>query len=89
MSLANPKIILRIGCWKVRKMYYSNGKIAQVVSEVYMQRYRISVLVVSECRWSGFTRLRTQTGETILYSGREDDVHQSGATIMNRGDQVC
>ena len=60
---------------------YSIGKTAQVTAE--MQRYRISILGVSaECRWSGFGRLRTQTGETILYSGREDDVHQSGVTIV-------
>ena len=40
-----------------------------------MQRYRIGILRVSECRWSGFGRLRTQTGEIILYSAREDEVH--------------
>ena len=40
-----------------------------------MQCYRISILKVSECRWSGFGRLRTQTGEIILYSSREDDDH--------------
>ena len=42
----------------------------------------ISILGVSECRWCGFGRLRTQTGEIILYSGREDDVHQSGVAIV-------
>ena len=62
-SLANPTIMRRIGCWNVRTMY-SIGKTAQVTAE--MQRYRISVLGVSECRWSGFGRLRTQTGEIIL-----------------------
>ena len=53
VSLANPKIIHRIGCWNVRKMYYSNGKTAQVVSEVYMQRYRISILnnYSTSARW--------------------------------------
>lgn len=52
-----------------------------------MQRY---ILGVSECKWSGFGRLRTQTGETILYSGREDDVHQSGvAIVMTRYASRC
>ena len=86
-SLANPKIMHRIGCWNVRTMY-SIGKTAQVTSE--MQRYRISILGVSECRWSGFGRLRTQTGEIILYSGRDDDVHQSGvAIVMTRYASRC
>ena len=66
----------------------SIGKTAQVTSE--MQRYRISILGVSECRWSGFGRLRTQTGEIILYSGRDDDVHQSGvAIVMTRYASRC
>ena len=86
-SLASPKIMYRIGCWNVRTMY-SIGKTAQVTSE--MQRYKISILGVSECRWSGFGRLRTQTGETILYSGIEDDVHQSGvAIVMSRYASGC
>ncbi|KAL9971499.1 hypothetical protein ACROYT_G017670 [Oculina patagonica] len=60
-SLANPKIVRKIGCWNVRTMY-SVGKTAQVTSE--MQRYRLSILGISECRWSGFGSLRPQTGET-------------------------
>ena len=68
-----------IGRWNVWTMY-SVGKTAQVTSE--MQCYRISKLGVSECRWSGFGKLRTQTGEIIMYSGREDDDHQSGVAIV-------
>ena len=40
------------------------------------------MLGISECRWLGFGRLKTQTGETIIYSGRDDDVHQSGVAII-------
>ena len=93
-SLANPKIMHRIGCWNVRTMYRF-GKRAKVTAE--MQRYRISIVGVSECRWSGSAgggggggRLRTQTGEIIQYSGREDDVHQSGvAIVMTRYASRC
>ena len=52
-SLANPNILHRIGCWNVRTLY-SVGKTAQATSE--MQRYRLSILGISECRWSGFGR---------------------------------
>ena len=72
-SFANPKKMLRIGNWNVRTMY-SVGKTAQVVRE--MQRYNLDILGISECRWSGSGRLKTRTGETILYSGRDDNIHQ-------------
>ena len=46
-----------------------------------MRRYKIGILGISECCWSGFGRLKTQTGETILYSGRDNEVHQSGVAL--------
>ena len=46
-----------------------------------MRRYKIRILGISECRWSGFGRLKTQTRETILHSGRNDEVHQSGVGV--------
>ena len=59
---------------------FSVGKTAQITTE--MDRYGIGILGVSECRWSGFGRLKTQTGETIIYSGRDDNAHQSGGAII-------
>ena len=78
-SFANPKKMLRIGNWNVRTMY-SVGKTAQVVKE--MQRYNLDILGISECRWSGSGRLKTQTGEIILYLGRDDNIHQSGVALV-------
>ena len=45
-------------------------------------KYGIDELEISECRWAGFGRRRTRTGETLLYSGKEDDAHLSGVTMM-------
>ena len=59
---------------------FSVGKTAQITAE--MTRYGIGILGISECRWSGFGRLKARTGETIIYSGRDDDVHQSGVAII-------
>ena len=78
-SLATPTKSIRIGCWNVRTMF-SVGKTAQIVAEA--KKYRVKVLGISECRWSGFGRLRTATRETILYSGRDDNVHQSGVALL-------
>jgi len=43
-----------------------------------MQSYKLHILGVSECRWTGFGQLTMGTGETILYSGRDDDQHMAG-----------
>ena len=59
---------------------FAVGKTAQITAE--MTRYSINILGVSECRWSGFGRLKEQTGETIIYSGKDDDVHLSGVAIV-------
>ena len=76
---ANPKTKVKVGCWNVRTMF-SVGRTAQIIAE--MTRYGIGILGISECRWSGFGRLKARTGETIIYSGRDDDVHQSGVAII-------
>ena len=76
-SLANPKKKVRVGCWNVRTLY-STGRTAQVMKE--MRRYKIGILGISECRWSGFGRLKTQPEEKS-HSGRDDKVHQSGVAL--------
>ena len=71
----------QVGNWNVRTMY-EMGKAHQVASE--MKKYNISILGVSEARWilSGKTKL--STGETILYSGHEDEnaQHTEGVAII-------
>ena len=81
-SLANPKVTRRIGTWNVRTMY-ATGKSAQVMRE--MRRYHLDILGISECRWTGSGKIRTQTGETIIYSGRPDDHHSNGVAIAMKG----
>ena len=54
-SLAGPKTKVKVGCWNVRTMF-SVGKTAQKTAE--MDGYGIGILGVSECRWSGFGRLK-------------------------------
>ena len=77
--LATPKASVRIGCWNVRTMF-SVGKTAQIVEEA--RKHKLRILGISECRWAGFGRLKTATGEIILYSGRDDDMHQSGVALL-------
>ena len=61
---------------------YETGKLAQVTSE--MRNYQIDILGISECRWTGSGKITTNTGETVLYSGRDDNQHYEGVAIILR-----
>ena len=46
-----------------------------------MKRYRLDILGVSECRWTGSRRQVSHDGSTILYSGHED-THIRGVALV-------
>ena len=86
-DLNATKTKIRLGHWNVRTMY-ETGKLVQVTSE--MRRFNLHVLGVSESRWTGSGRMKTTTGETVLYSGRDDDQHHEGvAVILKKGLERC
>ena len=86
-SLSTPKTTLKVGCWNVRTMYQT-GRAAQVANE--MKRYNIDILGVSECRWTDAGKTRLTSGETILYSGRNDGNHRNGvALILSKDATKC
>ena len=70
--------MLRVGAWNVRTMY-ETGKTAQVMNE--MKRYKINILGLSEVRWTQSGKVMLSSGETMLYSGREDGQHHEGVGI--------
>lgn len=78
-SLLDVKTKLRIGFWNVRTMF-ETAKTAQVVRE--MQNYKLHILGISESRWTGFGQSTTGTGETIIYSGRDDNLHSAGVALI-------
>ena len=59
---------------------YETGKLGQVTAE--MRRYNLHVSGVSESRWIGTGRLKTVSGETVLYSGWDDELHHEGVAII-------
>ena len=81
MKLLSPKSSVKIGQWNVRTMYEA-GKCTQVIAE--MRRYNISILGISEMRWNTCGRMTTATGETVLYSGKENanDIHEMGVGFV-------
>ena len=77
-SLLGPKTKISIGTWNVHTMNEAS-KLAQVTRE--MKRYRLDILGVSECRWTGSGRQVCHDGSTILYTGYED-THIRGVALV-------
>lgn len=86
-EVLNAKYKTKIGFWNVRTMY-DTGKLAQVTAE--MRRYNYHTLGISESRSTGSGRLKTSTGGTVPYSGRDDNQHCEGvAIILKKGVKKC
>ena len=64
---------------KTRAMY-ETGKLAKVTAEI--KRCDQHFLGISKSRWTGSGRYRTNRGETVLYSGRGEDQHRKGVTVI-------
>ena len=74
--LLSTKHLTRVGSWNVRTLYESS-KLRQVLKE--MERYKLDILGISECRWTGSGKMTSQ-GHTVLYSGRNE--HTAGVAII-------
>ena len=65
---------------------YSTSKTSRVIKE--MGKYKLDILGISECRWTGTGRIctKSETGEsyTIIYSGQQNTHHRGVAFIMNK-----
>ena len=78
-EVLSAKAKTRIGSWNVRTMYEA-GFFAQVTPE--MREHNLHSLGVSESRWTCSGKIKTNTGETVLYSGRDDNYHFEGVAII-------
>ena len=80
-NLLSTRASTNIGTWNIRTMFVT-GKTAQVSTE--MRRYNIAVLGLCETRWTHSGQFRLSTGETLLYSGHEEDnsPHTEGVGLM-------
>ena len=77
--LVHPKSKVHIGNWNVRTLYQASN--ASQVSAI-MDKLKIDVLGISETHWTGSGKMIIDQNKTILYSGREDDIHREGVGIM-------
>ena len=87
MEVLTTKYKTRVGFWTVRTMY-EIGCLAQVTSE--LRRYGLTLLGISECRWTDSGRIKVATGETVLYSGPSDGQHREVvALILKKETDKC
>ena len=78
-DLLTPKYKIRVGSWNVRTLYQA-GKLQQVLRE--MTNNKVEILCVSEARWTDSGRRILASGHTIFYSGRTDNLHRGGVTVI-------
>ena len=79
MPPSSARTSLRIGSWNVRTLYEA-GKCKQVLSE--MHRNKLDILGISESHWTHFGQKRFQTGEEILFSGKDQGPHREGVALI-------
>ena len=80
-TILSTRTTLTIGTWNVRTMY-EVGKTAQVAAE--MKSYNLDVLGICESRWTGSGKKQLASGETLLFTGHEDEnaPHTQGVALM-------
>ncbi|XP_052219701.1 craniofacial development protein 2-like [Dreissena polymorpha] len=77
--LVTPKRWIRVGCWNVRTLYQTR-KLAQVVSE--LNRNNLTLMGVTEARWTDSGKQKVSSGEVIIWSGRTDNDHREGVVVI-------
>ena len=77
-EVLTAKNITRIGYWNVRTLFQAS-KLSQVIKE--MNSYKISILGLSEVRWTNSGKFISE-GKTILFSGRDEELHRDGVALL-------
>jgi len=79
--LLSQKTPTPLGKWNVRTLR-ETGRCAQAVLE--MNQYHLTLLGMCEVRWNSHGETKLQTGETFLYSGKENeaDKHEAGVGLL-------
>ena len=79
----NPRFLSHnsvfLGTWNVRTLWETE-KCAQAAREI--QRYNLTLMGMCEVRWTGHRETKLQTGETLLYSGKNEERHEAGVEIL-------
>ena len=74
-----PKQRTQVSFFNVRTLFQC-GRLAQAIRE--MNKYNQAVIGIAEARWTGAGKRRLNSGETIIWSGRQDNKHQDGVALV-------
>ena len=77
--LVYPRSIMKIGNWNARTLNRS-GNFAQAGRE--MTSRGIEFMGISETNWIGQRRVQLAEGETIIYSGRDNNIYRKRVGIL-------
>ena len=77
----SSKVTSHFGTWNVRTMF-QGGKSTTIANE--MSNYKLTILGVSETRWTQSGQIRLLSGHTVIYSGHqaEDAPHTEGVAVF-------
>ena len=88
MEALSAKWKTRIWFWK-EELYTRQESEPSHSWDAEMRHYNLHVLGISDSRLTGSGRHKTNTGETVLYSGRDDQHHEGIAIILKKGLEKC
>ena len=60
--------------------FFQSGRLAQAIHE--MNNYNIAIMGIAEARWTGAGKQRLNSGEIIIWSGKQDNRHQEGVVLI-------
>lgn len=70
IPLLTTKHATKIGPWNICTMYQA-GKASQIAVE--MKQYNLSIIGLSDIRWTQAGKTKLSSGETVIYSGHNQD----------------
>ena len=78
-DILTPKRRTRVGFFNVGALCHS-GRLPLAIRE--MNNYNLAIMGIAEARWTGAGKKILNSGETIIWSGRQDNKHQEAVALI-------
>lgn len=78
--MVHPKHAMTIGNWNARTNLHRSGNVAQAARD--MNRRDVDIMGISKTHWIGQGKMQLRNGATIVYSGRDNNIHREGVGIL-------
>ena len=83
--ILSSKLVTSIGAWNVVRSMFEGGAALVIASE--MQRYKLSIVGVSETHWTQSGETRLQSRETVIFLGHQGEsaAHSKSVDLPDAG----